>query len=128
MIQASLFLRYMMRFIGSLLKIWMNLVKFNCLNTFLVIGILQASLYKERCSFIPPEPKNAADINLDKDLFYVDSDHKETMIKGDTLLDDQRWVILISTDAHLDIIARAKTLLGDGTFKISRSMPVCDAS
>ena len=80
---------------------------------------IQASLYKERRSFIPPEPKSAADINLDKDLFYVDSDHKETMIKGDTLLDDQRRVILISTDAHLEMIARAKTLLGDGTFKIS---------
>ena len=61
---------------------------------------IQASLYKERRSFIPPEPKSAADINLDKDLFYVDSDHKDSMIKEDTLLDDQRRVILISTDAH----------------------------
>ena len=43
------------------------------------------------------------------------------MIKGDTLLDDQRRAILISTDAHLEMIARAKTLLGDGTFKISPS-------
>ena len=82
---------------------------------------VQSELYKERRSHVPPEPKCAADINLEKDLFYVDIDHKETMIKGDTLLDDQRRVILISTDAHLEMIARAKTLLADGTFKIAPS-------
>ena len=49
-------------------------------------------------------------------MFYLDEDHKETMIKGDTMLDDHRRVILISTDAQMETLARAKTILGDGTF------------
>ena len=55
-------------------------------------------------------------------MFYLDEDHKETMIKGDTMLDDHRRVILISTDAQMETLARAKTILGDGTFKIAPSL------
>ena len=68
-----------------------------------------------RC-FIPPEPQTCADLDLGRDMFYLDEDHKETMIKGDTMLDDHRRVILISTDAQMETLARAKTILGDGTF------------
>ena len=83
---------------------------------------VQSELYKERRCFIPPEPKTCADLDLGRDMFYLDEDHKETMIKGDTMLDDHRRVILISTDAQMETLARAKTILGDGTFKIAPSL------
>ena len=74
---------------------------------------IQSDLYKERRCFIPPEPKNASELNINGDLFYLDEAHKETMIKGDTLLDIDRRVILISTDSHLETHFSPLLLLED---------------
>ena len=43
--------------------------------------VVQSSLYKERRCFIPPEPKSASDLQLDREMFYLKEDLKETMIK-----------------------------------------------
>ena len=44
---------------------------------------------------------------------------KENIIKGNTLISDNKRVIMYSTDALFDVVARGKQILGDGTFKIT---------
>ena len=77
---------------------------------------IQSYLFKERRCHVPPEPKCVADLDLDRELFL---EGKENIIKGDTLISDNKRVIMYSTDALLDVLARGKQILGDGTFKIT---------
>ena len=48
----------------------------------------------------------------------VDQSSNETIIKGDTLIAEDKRVVMITTNDLLDIVARSKMILGDGTFKI----------
>ena len=40
------------------------------------------------------------------------------MIKGDAMISEDKRVIMSTTNDLLEILARSKTVLGDGTFKI----------
>ena len=69
-------------------------------------------LYRIRREFIPPAPNTQADL----DWFLVQSDPDASLVKGDVLNSDGLRVLLFSTDESLTILARARTILCDGTF------------
>ena len=73
------------------------------------------SLYRIRRQFIPPAPSTQADL----DVFLVRRDPDESLVKGDVLHSDGLRVLLFSTDESLAVMARARTLLCDGTFRIT---------
>ena len=80
------------------------------------------NLYLERRSFVPPEPKTVGDLDLTSELFILDDTNQENIIKGDAMISNDKRVVLCSTNDLLDILARSKILLGDGTFKICPSL------
>ena len=55
------------------------------------------------------------DIDLTLPVFlYQDG---ESVVKGKQVLSDRRRIILFTTKEHLKILARARQILGDGTFR-----------
>ena len=52
----------------------------------------------------------------------MDDTNQENIIKGDAMISNDKRVVLCSTNDLLDILARSKILLGDGTFKICPSL------
>ena len=62
-------------------------------------------------------PKLATDIDTGLPVFLLDG--MECIIKGDQVFQDGRRILLFSTDEHLRILARAREILGDGTFRIT---------
>ena len=57
------------------------------------------------------------DIDLSLPVFlYKDG---ESVVKGEQVLSDGRRIILFTTKEHLKILARARQILGDGTFRIT---------
>ena len=71
----------------------------------------------KRREIIPADPKLATDIDTGLPAFLLDG--VECMVKGDQVFQDGRRILLFSTDEHLQILARAREILGDGTFRIT---------
>ena len=57
------------------------------------------------------------DLNIDLNVFKYKNG--EELVKGDQVLSDGRRIILFTTNEHLELLARAPQILGDGTFKIT---------
>ena len=55
------------------------------------------------------------DLNVELDWFNYDK--QESIVKGDALLKGGRRVILMTTNDHLDILAKSPQILADGTFR-----------
>ena len=82
---------------------------------------MQSQLYKKRREYIPANPIDMKDMETDSEWFNYNKQTLESIVKGDALLEDGRRVVLMSTDDHLDLMARAPQLLGDGTFRVTPS-------
>ena len=78
---------------------------------------MASGLYRLKRKFIPSAPTSQADLNVDLDWFHISS--QESIVKGDLLHSDGLRVILFASDDSLKILARARTILADGTFKIT---------
>ena len=75
---------------------------------------MKTALLAQRRKFIPPDPKTMIEINIDLPVFLTKAG--ENVVKGDQVLADGRRIILFTTKEHLKILARARQILGDGTF------------
>ena len=78
---------------------------------------LATSMYRIRRRYIPPAPLTQAGLDVSLDWFLVSP--SETILKGDVLHSDGLRVLLFATDESLRIMARARTILADGTFRIT---------
>ena len=78
---------------------------------------MSANLYKTRREVIPSDPKEKTDLDLNLEWFHYSQN--EMFVKWDQVLDDGKRIILFSSNDHLDLLARVKQVLGDGTFKIT---------
>ena len=78
---------------------------------------LATSMYRIRRLYIPPAPLTQAGLDVSLDWFLVSP--TETILKGDVLHSDGLRVLLFATDESLRIMARAMTILADGTFRIT---------
>ena len=79
---------------------------------------LQSSMYRIRREFIPAAPSTQAELDTSLDWFLL-HDSQESMVKGDILHSDGLRVLLFASDESLKIMARARTILADGTFRIT---------
>ena len=95
--------------------------RFLFLRNFPPLKNVTAQLYTKRRDFIPANPVNMTDLNIDLSMFLYSEDG-ENVVKGDTVLSDGRRIILFSSNKHLEVLARARQILGDGTFKITPSL------
>ena len=75
--------------------------------------MVQTNLYRIRRQYIP------ADLDIGLDRFLCSREPREFIVKGDILHSDGLRVLLFATDESLNILARARTVLGDGTFRIT---------
>ena len=57
------------------------------------------------------------DIDVNLPIFF--NKEGENIVKADQVLSDGRRIIMFSTNDHMRILARAKQILGDGTFRIT---------
>ena len=64
----------------------------------------------------------ASGLDLNSPWFTYNKETGESIVKGDRQLSDGRRILVLSTDDHLDILARAGQILGDGTFRITPSL------
>ena len=81
---------------------------------------IKTILSRKRREVIPADPKSMTDIDLSLPVFlYKDG---ESVVKGEQVLSDGRRIILFTTKEHLKILARARQILGDGTFRITPSL------
>ena len=78
---------------------------------------VQCRLYKKKYEFVPRDPENMKD--FDTDLPWCTLSSGENIVKEDILLKNGKRIIMFSTNALLDILARAIEILGDSTFKIT---------
>ena len=85
---------------------------------------VQGRLYRKKYEFVPRDPENMKD--FDADLPWCSLSSGENIVKGDILFENGKRIIMFSTDALLEIAARALEILGDGTFKITRLMGTSD--
>ena len=83
---------------------------------------VQTSLYRIRRKFIPAAPNTQAELDTCLEWFLVNRDPDESLVKGDILHSDGLRVLLFSTDESLNILARAQTVLADGTFRITPNL------
>ena len=92
-----------------------------CLSLFLsqfpLYRNMSANLYKTRREVIPSDPKEKTDLDVNLEWFHYSQN--EMFVKWDQVLDDGKRIILFSSNDHLDLLARVKQVLGDGTFKIT---------
>ena len=68
---------------------------------------IQSQLYKKRRDFIPPNPMEASGLDLNSPWFTYNKETGESIVKGDRQLSDGRRILVLSTDDHLNILARA---------------------
>ena len=78
---------------------------------------VQSRLYKKKYELVPRDPENMKD--FDADLHWCNISSGENIVKGDILLENGKRIVMFSSNALLDIAARASEILGDGTFKIT---------
>ena len=67
----------------------------------------------------PEDAANADVAGVHESLEKDDVVSGENVVKGDQVLADGRRIILFTTKEHLKILARARQILGDGTFRIT---------
>ena len=101
--------RYTAKLLGDL--------KMHFLSDIPTYEIMASSLYRLRRKIIPAAPNTQAELNVDLDWFLLSPE--ENIVKGDQLHKDGLRVILFASDDSLKIMARARTILADGTFKIT---------
>ena len=58
-------------------------------------------------------------IQFDADKSCCKLKSGENIVKGDTVLENGKRILMFSVNDLLDVAARSKELLGDGTFKIT---------
>ena len=75
-------------------------------------------MYRLRREYIPAAPSTQAELNTNSDWFVLEST-QESVLKGDILHSDGLRVLLFASDESLQIASRARTILADGTFKIT---------
>ena len=93
------------------------------LQTFPTYSAVQGGLYKERRTKVPPNPQKPSDIDIESDRFlYTDGRREESIIKGDAMLDDGSRILVLSTNQHLDLLARSSEILCDGSFRVCPSL------
>ena len=80
---------------------------------------VQTTLYRIRRQFIPPAPSSQIDLDENLDWFLVGRNPDESLVKGDIVHSDGLRVLLFSTDESLIILGRTRTILCDGTFRIT---------
>jgi hypothetical protein len=71
---------------------------------------IQSQLYKKRRAFIPANPSLASGLETDSPWFTYNQKTGESVVKR---------ILVLSTDEHLEVLARAEHVLGDGTFIIT---------
>ena len=76
---------------------------------------MQAKLYSIRREFIPPSPDSQVDFNVNSDWFIL---NEESIVIGDFIHSDNLRTLIFSTNECLEILARAETIHGDGTFRL----------
>ena len=76
-------------------------------------------MYSIRRQYIPPAPLTQAELDTSLNWFKLSLDSEESIIKGDIIHNDGLRVLLFSTDESLKIMSRARTILADGTFRIT---------
>ena len=91
--------------------------KISFLQEFPSFRTVQANLYRKRREIIPADPKAMTDLKVDLKLFQYNDE--EVVIKGDQVFSNGRRVVMYTTNDHLEILARAKQVLGDGTFRVT---------
>ena len=74
-------------------------------------------MYRIRRQYIPPAPQTQAGLDVSLDWFLISPE--ETIVKGDVLHSDGLRVLFFASDESLRIMARARTILADGTFRIT---------
>ena len=79
-----------------------------------------SGLYTKRRDFIPANSENMTDLDIDLPLFLYNEDG-EMVFKGDTVFNEKK-IILFSSNDHLEILVRARQILGDGTFIITPAL------
>ena len=87
------------------------------LQEFPTFKAVQSQLFKKRREIIPRNPATMKELEIDLPWFLTDQ--QEYLVKGDQVFDDGRRVILFTTNDHLEILAKAPQILGDGTFRIT---------
>ena len=82
---------------------------------------IQATMYRIRREFIPPAPKTQSQLDVNLDWFLLDScsQSSESIVKGDILHSNGLRVLLFASDETLKIMSRSRTILADGTFRIT---------
>ena len=80
---------------------------------------VQSTMYSIRRQYIPPAPLTQAELDTSLDWFKLSLDSEESIIKGDIIHSDGLRVLLFSSDESLKIMSRARTILADGTFRIT---------
>ena len=83
-----------------------------------VAHAVQSRLYKKKYELVPRDPKNMKD--FDADLHWCNLSSGEN-IDCEGRHSVRKWdeIVMFSSNALLDIAARASEILGDGTFKIT---------
>ena len=80
---------------------------------------LQTGMYRIRRDYIPASPSTQAELDCNLDWFLLDSSSHESVVKGDILHSDGLRVLLFASDESLRLMSRARTILADGTFRIT---------
>ena len=83
---------------------------------------IQSQLYKKRRAFIPANPLLASGLETNSPWFTYNHKTGESIVKGDRQLSNGKRILVLSTDEHLEVLARAEQVLGDGTFRITPNL------
>ena len=55
-------------------------------------------------------------------ILYTDGRREESIIKGDAMMEDGSRILVLSTNQHLEFLARSSEILCDGTFPVCPSL------
>ena len=83
---------------------------------------IQSTMYRIRREYIPAAPKSQAELDTTLPWFLFDSSSSsssESIVKGDILHSNGLRVLLFASDDTLKLMSRARTILADGTFRIT---------
>ena len=97
---------------------------------------IQNKMYQIRREYLPTAPTSQTDFNTDLAWFDIEptkpmdesmndddcENSNENIVKGDIIHGDGLRVLMFASEDSLKILARAQTILGDGTFRICPSL------